>query len=272
MQTDKANKAISEFVKTAEESFGSGVIIVPELGLHMVNEKPEVIKTGCDDLDRILGIGGLPKGRIVEILGSEASGKSTLALHIIANAQKEGLKCALIDTENSLDRVRATSIGVEFDKLAISQPDNAEQALELLDMMVNSKVFGVVVLDSVAALVPKAEIEGDMSDAIIGVQARLMGKIMRKIVSPANKNKVLVIFTNQIRMKVGGFTPFPVETTSGGNALKFYASVRIDMRKTGTNNTKILTTQHKITVKKNKLAPPMDSVSVKIGDKGFINE
>lgn len=259
----------------ANKEFGDGTLMIPELGGEMVNEIPEIISTGSNAIDTALGIGGLPRGRIVEILGQEASGKTTLVLHVIKEAQAKGLACAFIDTEQALDRNRAEQIGVNFDKLAISQPDSGEQALDLLDFLVRSGEFGVIVVDSVAALTPKAEIEGDMSDANIGAQARNMGKAMRKIVAPTNKLKTLVIFTNQVRAKLGGFGGFgPQETTSGGNALKFYATIRIDMRRTGNNKKgeKLISTNHKATIKKNKLAPPMQVVLFKIGLNGFINE
>jgi recombination protein RecA len=265
---------LQTLIDEANKEFGDGTLLIPELGGRMVNEVPEVISTGCTELDDALDIGGLPRGRIVEVLGQEASGKTTLMLHVIATAQAKGLNCAFIDTEQSLDRGRAEQIGVNFDKLAISQPDNGEQALDLLDFLVRSGEFAVIVLDSVAALTPKAEIEGDMDAANMGAQARNMGKAMRKIVAPTNKNKVLVLFTNQIRAKMGGFGFGPQETTSGGNALKFYATIRLDMRRTG-NNKKgetLLSTNHSINVKKNKLGVPMRKILVKIGEHGFINE
>lgn len=263
---------LQKIVEEANKEFGDGTLILPELGQEMVNEVPEVISTGHPEIDEALGIGGFPRGRIVEVMGQEASGKTTLVLHVVAEAQKKGIACAFIDTEQALDKTRAEKIGVDFQKLAISQPDSGEQALDLLDFLVRSGEFGVIVVDSVAALTPKAEIEGDMSDANIGAQARNMGKAMRKIVAPVNKLKVLVIFTNQVRAMIGGFGYGPKETTSGGNALKFYASIRIDMRRTGNNKSgeKLTSTQHKLTVKKNKLAPPMKIVSLKIAEKGWL--
>jgi recombination protein RecA len=263
---------LKELVDEANKEFGDGTLILPELGGSMVNENPEILSTGHPDIDDALGVGGLPMGRIIEILGQEASGKTTLTLHIIANAQDKGYRCAFIDTEQALDRSRAEKIGVDFEKLAISQPDNGEQALDLLDFLVRSAQFKVIVVDSVAALTPRAEIEGDQSDANIGVQARNMGKALRKIVAPANKNKILVIFTNQIRSSIGGFGFGPKETTPGGNGLKFYASVRIDMRRTGNNKRgdKVVSTKHKVTIKKNKLAPPMKVASVDIGIDGWL--
>lgn len=202
------------------------------------------------------------------------SGKTTLCLSIIANAQARDLKCAYIDTEHAIDRKRAETLGVQMDKLALSQPSFAEQALDLLSLLVDSKVFTVIVLDSVAALVPKAELEGEMQDAVIGLQARLMGKALRKITASASKNKVLVIFTNQLRDKVGGFLPIPIKVGSGGNALKFYASVRLDMRRTKNEmkGERLVLTHHKITVRKNKVGVPFRVVQVKIGENGFVNE
>lgn len=263
---------IKHLTKTINEEFGDGSIILPELGNKVFDEKVEVVSTGSPAIDAATGIGGLPRGRIVEILGMEAGGKSTLALSVIAQAQKKGLRCAYIDTEQALDKTRAEQIGVDFDKMLISQPDNGEQALNIVEMLIVSGEIGVVVIDSVAALTPKAEIEGDMGDANIGGMARLMGKACRKIISPTKKNNVLVIFINQIRAKLGGFGFIPQETTTGGNALKFYASMRIDMRRTGNNKRgeTLVSTNHKVTIKKNKLAVPMKTVSVKIGKNGFL--
>ena len=264
---------IKELTDTINEEYGDGSIILPELGNKIFDEKVEVVSTGSSLIDKATGIGGLPRGRIVEVMGMEAGGKSTLAMSTIAQAQKQELRCAYIDTEQALDKTRAEELGVNFDKMLISQPDNGEQALNILEMLIISGQVSVVVVDSVAALTPKAEVEGDMSDANIGGMARLMGKACRKIVSPTKKNKVLVIFINQIRAKLGGFGFVPQETTPGGNALKFYASMRIDMRRTG-NNKKgetLVSTNHKVTIKKNKLAVPMKTVSVKIGKSGFID-
>lgn len=266
---------LQELVDEANKEWGDGTLLIPELGGAMVNEHPEVVSTGCDAVDTALGIGGFPLGRIVEVMGQEASGKTTLVLHTIANAQKMGKRCAFIDVEHALDTDRAKAIGVDFDKLAISQPDSGEQALELLEFLIRSGQFGVVVVDSVAALIPKAEIEGEMTDANIGAQARMMGKIMRKITAPANKMKVLVIFTNQVRAKLGGFGFIPQTTTPGGNALKFYASMRLDMVRTGNKkNSKgeLQHTTHKCTVKKNKLAPPARVAEFKINADGIMND
>lgn len=272
-KSDTANNLSSEkkLVKTINEQFGEGSVILPELGGKIFNEEVEVIPTGSKKINQALGIGGLPKGKIVEILGQEASGKTTLALTVVAEAQKQGIRCAFIDTEQSLDKTRATNLGVNFDQLYISQPDDGEQALNILESFVISRQVGVVVIDSVAALTPRAEIEGDMSDATIGLLARNMGKALRKIVSPANKNGVLVIFTNQIRYKIGGFGFGPQETTPGGQPLKFYASVRIDMRRTPNKpGAAVEYTNHKATIKKNKFAPPLKVVQTRIGMNGFI--
>jgi len=265
---------LKALVDKANEEYGAGTIILPELGESMINEKLEVISTGYEPLNNALGIGGYPKGRIIEIMGEEASGKSTLALHAIAEAQAIGIPCVYIDTEHSLDRDRATLIGVNFEKLLISQPDNAEQALDLLDFVIRSKEIGLVVVDSVAALVPKAEIEGNTGDATIGILARMMGKTLRKITAPANKYKVCVIFINQLRDKLGGFGFIPQKVGSGGNALKFYSSIRLDMRRIGNNKGKdgVTSTNHKIVVKKNKLSIPMRIVECHIGKSGIIKK
>lgn len=265
---------LQQLVDEANKEWGEGTLLIPELGGQMVNEVPEVIPTGNVAIDKALGIGGVACGRITEIMGQEASGKTTVVLHLIANAQKMGKRCAFIDAEHSLDRDRATKIGVDFEKLAISQPDSGEQALELLEYLIRSGQFGLVVVDSVAALIPKAEIEGEMTDANIGSQARMMGKIMRKITAPANKGKVCVIFTNQVRAKLGGFGFIPQTTTPGGNALKFYASMRLDMVRTGNKKRgeTLLYTTHKMTVKKNKLAAPAKVAQFNIGLNGIIND
>lgn len=250
---------LSELVAQANKEWGDGTLIIPELGMKLANEVPEILPTGFKVIDDALGIGGLPYGRIIEIMGEEASGKTTLLLHIITNAQRKGDRCAFIDVEHSIDRERAEKIGVDFEKLAISQPGSAEEALELMEFLIKSSQFKVVVLDSVAAMVPQAELEGEMTEANIGVKARLMGKITRKITGITNENKVMVIFTNQVRAKLGGFSFVPMKTTPGGNALKFAASIRLDLVRTGNkyNSKKELQyTTHKMTVKKNKLAAP----------------
>lgn len=265
---------IQTLVDEVNKEWGEGTLIIPELGGKMVNEVPETISTTIPEIDAALGVGGFPCGRIVEVMGQEASGKTTLVLHVIAKAQNMGKRCAFIDVEHSLDRERAIKIGVDFEKLAISQPDSGEQALDLLEFLVRSQQFGMVVVDSVAALIPKAEIEGEMVDANIGGQARMMGKIMRKITAPANKFKVLVVFTNQVRAKLGGFGFIPMTTTPGGNALKFYASMRLDLVRTGNKKRgeTLLYTQHKLTVKKNKLAPPAKVVHFNIDGNGIMQD
>lgn len=269
MDTLKKEKKL---IHDMNEAFGDGSIILPEVGGHMANEKVEVLSTGSALIDKATGVDGLPFGKIVEILGQEASGKTTLALSVIAQAQKKGIRCAFIDAEQALDKRRAELIGVEFDKLYISQPDNGEQAMDIVDAFISDGSVKVIVIDSVATLTPKAEIEGEMSDANIGGMARMMGKALRKFVAPVNKKGILLIFINQIRQKIGGFGFGPQETTPGGNALKFYASMRIDCRRTGNNKRgeKLISTNHKFTVKKNKLAPPMMSCAVKIGETGLL--
>jgi recombination protein RecA len=265
---------LKQLIDQANEEWGAGTIIIPELGGKMVNDTPEIISSGFSFIDAAIGIGGIACGRITEIMGQEAGGKTTLALHFIASAQKMGKRCAFIDVEHALDRERALKIGVKFDSLAISQPDNMEQALELLEFLVKSHQFGMVVVDSVAALIPKVEIDGEMSEANIGVKARLMGKIMRKLVPIANKNMVAVVFTNQVRAKLGGFGFIPQETTPGGNALKFAASLRLDVKRTGNKKRGdvLLYTTHKMIVKKNKLAAPAKVALFNIGENGIINE
>lgn len=265
-------KKEKKLVQDINEAFGDGSIILPELGDTFLNEKVNVVSTGSALLDKATGIGGLPFGRIVEILGQEASGKTTIALSVIAQAQKDGVRCAFIDAEQALDKKRAELMGVDFGKLLISQPDNGEQAMDIVDALITDGSVKLIVIDSVATLTPKAEIEGEMGDATIGVLARLMGKALRKFVAPVNKKGILLIFTNQIRAKIGGFGFGPQETTPGGNALKFYSSLRIDCRRTGNNKKgdRLISTSHKFTVKKNKLAPPMMTCVVKIGEKGLM--
>ncbi len=265
---------IQELIDKANETWGDGMLILPELGGHMVNEEVEVLPLGIKDIDDALGIGGFPFGRVVEIMGQESSGKTTLVLHIIAKAQQAGKRCAFIDAEHALDRDRAKAIGVDFDKLAISQPDSMENALELLEFLVKSNQISVIILDSVAALVPEAELAGEMNEANIGLKARMMGKILRKIIPSANKNKVMVIFINQVRAKLGGFGFVPMNTTPGGNALKFASSVRLDLARTGNKmkGQNLLYTTNKMVVKKNKLAPPARVVNFKIGKQGIFTD
>ena len=246
-------KAYEAAISQITKAFGKGSVMV--LG----DNEPvgiECISTGSLSLDIALG-GGLPKGRVIEIFGPESSGKTTLSLSAIASAQKKGDSCAFIDAEHALDPVYAAKLGVDVKKLVVSQPDNGEQALEIADVLVRSGAFGMVVVDSVAALVPKAEIEGEMGDSHMGLQARLMSQALRKLTSSVSKSNTILIFINQIRMKIGVMFGSP-ETTTGGNALKFYASVRIDIRRIGSIKEKeeVTGSQTRAKVVKNKVAPP----------------
>ena len=254
IKDSEKNTALQMAMQQIEKQYGTGSIM--KLGQNTHN-KIAVIPTGSLSLDIALGVGGVPRSRIVEIYGPEASGKTTLCLHIIAEAQKKGGTAAFIDAEHAIDPARAEAIGVNLDELLMSQPDSGEQALEIAETLIRSGSLDVIVIDSVAALVPKAEIEGEMGDSIIGLQARLMSQAMRKLAGAINKSKTVVIFTNQIRMKIGVMFGNP-ETTTGGQALKFYSSVRIDMRKIGNiqDGDQIIGSRHRAKVVKNKVAPP----------------
>lgn len=268
---NERQQALMTAMAQIEKSFGKGSIMKLGEQAHM---QVEVIPTGSIALDLALGIGGLPRGRIVEIYGPESSGKTTVCLHVIAQAQKVGGIAAFIDAEHALDPVRAAAIGVDLDNLLISQPDSGEQALEIAETLIRSGTLDVLVIDSVAALVPRSELEGDMGDAVMGVQARLMSQALRKLTAIINKSKTIVIFTNQLRQKIGVMFGNP-ETTTGGMALKFYASVRMDIRKIenikGAGD-KILGSRHRVKIVKNKLAPPFRIAEFDMDEHGISYE
>jgi recombination protein RecA len=251
-QSSDKKKALETALQQIEKNFGKGTVM-------RLGDKPEMnvdaIPTGSLALDAALGIGGVPKGRIIEIYGPESSGKTTLALHIVAEAQKKGGEVAFVDAEHALDPTYAAAIGVDIDSMLVSQPDTGEQALEITDALVRSGAVDVVVVDSVAALTPRAEIEGEMGDTFVGLQARLMSQALRKLAGNIAKTNCVVIFINQLRMKIGVMYP---ETTTGGNALKFYASVRIDIRRIEAikNGTEIIGNRTRAKIVKNKVAPP----------------
>lgn len=252
---DDKQKALEQAIAQIEKQYGKGSIM--KMDADSIGEGVEVIPTGCLTLDMALGVGGLPRGRIVEIFGPESSGKTTVALHVIAEAQKQGGTAAFIDAEHALDPIYAQKLGVDTGAMYVSQPDTGEQALEITEQLVRSGGVDIVVIDSVAALTPKAEIDGEMGDSFIGLQARLMSQALRKLTGITAKSKTLVIFINQLREKVGVMFGNP-ETTPGGKALKFYSSVRLDVRKTDTikNGSDVIGSRTKIKVVKNKVAPP----------------
>jgi recombination protein RecA len=259
---DNLNK-LKSVISNIEKSYGKGSIMM--LGKRSEDENIDVYSTGSLGLDIALGIGGLPRGRVVEVYGPESSGKTTLTLHVIAEAQKMGGTCAFIDAEHALDPGYAKKLGVNIDELLISQPDTGEQALEISDTLVKSEGIDLLVIDSVAALVPRAELEGEMGDSLPGLQARLMSQALRKLTSSISKTNTMVVFINQLRMKIGVMFGSP-EVTTGGNALKFYSSVRLDIRRIGAIKDKdnIIGNQTRVKVVKNKMAPPFKQVEFDI--------
>ena len=260
---DNRKKALSAALSQIEKQFGKGSVM--RMGDTTSLHDIQTIPTGSLGLDIALGVGGVPKGRVVEIYGPESSGKTTLTLHIVAQAQRQGGTAAFVDAEHALDPAYAEKLGVNIDELLVSQPDTGEQALEITDMLVRSGAVDVVVIDSVAALTPKAEIEGEMGDSHVGLQARLMSQALRKLTGNIKRSNCLVIFINQIRMKIGVMFGNP-ETTTGGNALKFYASVRLDIRRTGAikKGDEVVGNETRVKVVKNKIAPPFKQTNFEI--------
>ena len=262
LENKEKNKALEAAISQIDDTFGKGSVM--KLGQQTVMDV-ESISTGSLSLDLALGIGGLPKGRVIEIYGPESSGKTTMTLEVIAEAQKMGKTCAFVDAEHALDPIYAEALGVNVDDLLVSQPDTGEQALEICDMLVRSGAVDVVIVDSVAALTPKAEIEGEMGDSHVGLQARLMSQALRKLTSNIKKSNTMCIFINQIRMKIGVMFGNP-ETTTGGNALKFYSSVRLDIRRTGAlkEGDEVVGNETRVKVVKNKVAPPFKEANFQI--------
>ncbi len=260
---DNRKKALAAALGQIEKQFGKGSVM--RMGDGSAVRNVEAVPTGSLNLDIALGVGGIPKGRVIEIYGPESSGKTTLTLHMVAESQKRGGTCAFVDAEHALDPQYAEKLGVDMDELLVSQPDTGEQALEITDMLVRSGAVDVVVVDSVAALTPKAEIEGEMGDSHVGLQARLMSQALRKLTANIKRSNCIVIFINQIRMKIGVMFGSP-ETTTGGNALKFYASVRLDIRRIGAikKGDEVVGNETKVKVVKNKVAPPFKVVEFEI--------